>query len=54
MGKTVFAKDITLNELESEFNLKLNRDAQFFTEWSVNLPEINDQEKQFLDLVQES
>ncbi len=53
MGKTVLAKDITLIELESKFNLRLNRDNHFFTEWCTNLPEINPQEKQFLDSVQE-
>ena len=54
MGNSVSAKDVTLYDLETKFNLQLNRDNQFFTEWQTDLPEIMPQEKQFLDLVQES
>ena len=54
MGNTILAKDVTLNDLETQFSLQLNRDDQFFTEWQTDLPEIMSQEKQFLDLVQAS
>ncbi|HEY9904484.1 MAG TPA: restriction endonuclease subunit R, partial [Candidatus Sericytochromatia bacterium] len=51
MVQTIQAKDITLKELRTIFNLKRVEDEQFFREWQDNLPEINELEKQQLDRV---
>jgi hypothetical protein len=48
MVQTIQAKDITLKELRTIFNLKRVEDEQFFREWQDNLPEINELEKQQL------
>lgn len=52
MVQTIQAKDITLLELETLFELQLIRDRQFFREWQDNLLEITAIEKQQLDKVQ--
>ncbi len=47
---TVFAKDITLYDLEQKFNLRLSEDREFFPEWQIEQPESTAEEKKFLDL----
>ena len=47
----IYAKDITLNDLEKNFNLQLSEDGLFFPEWQAEPPEINAEEKKFLNLV---
>ncbi len=54
MTTTLFAKDITLNEIESRFNLSLNEASDFFPEWQLPSPEITSQEKVWLDKVKAS
>lgn len=54
MVKTIPAKDLTLNELETIFKLHLVEDDQFFREWQDDLPEITEIEKQKLDRVKTS
>ncbi|MGB3512945.1 MAG: type I restriction endonuclease [Microcoleaceae cyanobacterium] len=54
MVQTIPARNITLYELETNFNLQLVEDKQFFREWQDNLPEITDSEKQHLDRVKTS
>jgi len=51
MSQTIAARDISLYELEEKFNLQLNTEVNFFTEWSENLPPLNEAEKQALDRV---
>ncbi len=51
MTEIMAARDVSLFALEQKFNLRLVEDEQFFPEWSMNLPEITDQEKQLLDRV---
>jgi hypothetical protein len=41
----------TLADVENRFNLRRTEDEGFFTEWYENLPEINDVEKESLDLI---
>lgn len=52
MVQTIPAKDVTLQDLTTQFNLQLVRDEQFFREWHEDLPEVSDLEKQMLDRVQ--
>ena len=54
MLQTIPPRNITLYELETNFNLQLVKDEQFFREWQDNLPEITELEKQRLDRVQAS
>ncbi|MCP4104577.1 MAG: restriction endonuclease subunit R, partial [Desulfobacteraceae bacterium] len=49
MTDIVSAKDVTLYDLEKKFDLRLNEDRQFFPEWQADLPEINSEDKKFLD-----
>ncbi|MGH2413343.1 MAG: restriction endonuclease subunit R [Microcystaceae cyanobacterium] len=51
MVQTLSAKDITLRQLETEFNLVFIENNQFFGEWQNNLTPITDLEKQQLDRV---
>jgi len=48
------AKDVTLHDLEENFNLVLSDNQQFFPEWQTELPDINPYEKEFLDKVKAS
>ena len=54
MVQTIGARNISFYELETNFNLQLVEDEQFFREWQDNLPEITDSEKQRLDRVKAS
>jgi hypothetical protein len=47
----IYAKDITLHDLEKRYNLQLSEDNHFFPEWQIDIPEITDEEKKFLNLV---
>jgi hypothetical protein len=49
---TTQARNVTLLDLETEFNLQLVSDEQFFREWQDNLPELTAAEKYQLDRVQ--
>ncbi|MEH2413551.1 hypothetical protein [Nostoc sp.] len=46
MVQTIPARDISLYELEEKFGLQLATDTNFFTEWTENLPNLTDSEKQ--------
>ena len=52
MVQTIPAKDVTLRDLITQFNIQLVRDEQFFREWHDDLPEVSALEKQMLDRVQ--
>ncbi len=54
MVQTIKAQNIDLRYLIDNFNLRLNQDEQFFSEWQENLPELTDIEKQLLDQVKAS
>ncbi|MGH7998201.1 MAG: type I restriction endonuclease [Brasilonema sp.] len=49
MVQIIQARDISLYELEEKFGLKLAIDADYFPEWTENLPTLTDAEKQALD-----
>jgi len=51
---TFRASDISLNHLETQFDLQLAVDDQFFSEWRTDLPEITDLDKQVMDQVKAS
>jgi hypothetical protein len=51
MTQIIQAKDVTLRDLSIQFGLQFTEDEQFFREWQDNLPEITDDQKQFLDKV---
>ena len=51
MVQTIQAKDVTLEELKTIFDLQLTRDEIFFREWQDDLPEITDFQKQQLDQI---
>ncbi|MBO3459598.1 type I restriction endonuclease subunit R [Aetokthonos hydrillicola Thurmond2011] len=44
MVQTIQARDISLYELEEKFGLQLVTNADFFTEWTNDLPSLNDAE----------
>ena len=49
-NKIVSAKDVTLYDLESNFNLALNEDREFFPEWQKDSFAIPTEERMLLDL----
>ncbi len=51
MLQTIPARNISLYELEENFGLQLVTDADFFTEWTNDLPSLNDAEKLSLERV---
>ena len=51
MVQTIPAKNVTLEELKTLFDLQLVTDDQFFREWQDDLPEITDFQKQQLDQI---
>ena len=51
MVQTIQAKNVTLAELKTLFNLQLVTDDQFFREWQDELPEITDFQKRQLDQI---
>ncbi|AFY34383.1 hypothetical protein [Calothrix sp. PCC 7507] len=51
MVQTIQVRDISLYELEEKFGLQLVTNADFFTEWTDNLPSLNDVEKLSLERV---
>jgi hypothetical protein len=51
---TTQARNVTLLDLETEFNLQLVTDEQFFREWQDHLPEITEEQQRQLDRVQEN
>jgi hypothetical protein len=50
MGNSIPAKDITLYDLETKFNLQFTEDSPFFPEWQVDLPSVTTEEQMFLDI----
>lgn len=54
MVQTIPARDVTLSTLKQQFNLQFTQDSQFFLEWSINYPELNDREKEALNRVKEN
>jgi len=51
MVQTIQAKDVTLEELKTVFDLQLVTDDHFFREWQDELPEITDFQKKQLDQI---
>ncbi|MEG3849339.1 restriction endonuclease subunit R [Microcoleus sp. herbarium19] len=51
MVQTIQAKNVTLEELQTLFNLQLVREDSFFREWQDELPEITDFQKKQLDQI---
>ncbi|MGL5060468.1 MAG: restriction endonuclease subunit R [Microcoleus sp.] len=54
MVQTIQAKNVKLNDLETNFKIEWVEDDRFFREWQDDLPEISDYEKQRLDRVKAS
>lgn len=54
MVQTIQARNIALNDLETNFKIEWIEDDQFFREWQDDLPEISEAEKQRLDRVKAS
>ncbi len=51
MSTTVFAKNVTLHELEDKFALYAVEEPQFFPEWQTEVPNITSEEHLLLDKV---
>ncbi len=51
MTVTLQAKTLTMGQLQDRFHIQRIKDAAFFTEWRVDLPELTDAEQQFLSEV---
>ncbi len=51
MTTTFLAQAVNLRDLIDNFDIELVEDEQFFLEWQVDLPEINNLERQLLDKV---
>ncbi len=46
MAKTIRASDISLHDLETQFDLQLNNDEHFFSDWqAAPFPELTDFDK---------
>jgi len=52
MKNKVYARNVTLHDLRTQFGLRLVREPLFFTEWKSELPEVTELDKQLLDEVQ--
>lgn len=52
MVQVIQAADVTLEDLEEKFGLRLVRDTQFFPEWMSGTEQITDTEKAMLDRVE--
>ncbi|MBD2057859.1 type I restriction endonuclease subunit R [Oculatella sp. FACHB-28] len=53
MVQSLAISNLTLPELEEKQNLKLTDDPEFFAEWHEALPELSDEEKRYLEQVQQ-
>lgn len=51
MVQVISANELTLNEVETKFHLQQAEEETFFSEWQENIPEIANEEKQYLDQV---
>lgn len=49
MPTTISANEITLRDLTTHFNLRINKDQNFFTEWRDDLPRLTDRDRETLD-----
>jgi hypothetical protein len=54
MVQTIQARNVTMYDLRTKFEIELVEDDQFFARWQDNLPEISEAEKQRLDRVKAS
>jgi len=54
MVQTIQARNVALNDWETQFKIEWVEDDQFFREWQDDLPEISDYEKQRPDRVKAS
>ena len=43
---TLTAREISITDLENQFNLQYTDDLTFFSEWQDNLPFLNDAERE--------
>ncbi|MEC4803304.1 MAG: type I restriction endonuclease [Jaaginema sp. PMC 1079.18] len=51
MIQSISAQDVTLRLLQQKFALQSTQDSQFFPEWSVTYPQLDNTEKERLDRV---
>ena len=51
MVQTIQARNVALNDLETNFKIEWVENDQFFREWQDDLPEISDYEKQRLEIL---
>ncbi len=54
MSQTMQAKDVTLRDLHTQFQLELTEDGQFFPEWQTHLPDLSEIDRQMLDRIKAS
>ncbi len=54
MVQTIQARNVTQDDLDTNFKIEWVEEDHFFREWQDNLPEITDAEKQRLDRVKAS
>lgn len=54
MAQLIQAKDISLEDLQIQFNLQTTSQKNFFSEWQVSLPTLTEPEKQQLARVQQN
>jgi hypothetical protein len=47
--QTIAARNVKLHDLKSKFGLERVEDDSFFSEWSENLPELSESDRQSLD-----
>lgn len=53
MVQVIQASNLSLNEVKERFNLHRLWDSTFFPEWQSNLPDVTDDEKQWLDKIKD-
>ena len=51
---TLTAREISITDLESQFNLQYTDDLTFFSEWQDNLPFLSDAERERCDRIKTS
>jgi len=51
MAQKFPTKNATLHDLRTHFGLQPIKDNNFFPEWQMDLPDLTDMDKQFLDQV---
>jgi hypothetical protein len=54
MSQTIRDHYISLRDLETQFGLQRTFDVHFFREWQIELPEMEESDKRFLDRIKDS